>query len=340
MKPADWPYVVSVTCHKHKNTLKQQRPVPKTPQGPALGQRVIGRNADGWYSHCTIIGMATLTLYEVSFDDGSYCDNLHPENILSLDCLRHGPPEKGEMIVVGTSEGKVLKATFIKQHVHKFYQVEFQDQSQLMLKHYEIYSLEQDLPKRVRAKLAILLPQKDPSPQDGARAAKRRCVPSGSSSRPPATVPTPEIPMETTETPCPLPAASATAPHSVNTSTVTSPALAQASPVLSQDAPALLRPETSAQTDGPQVDSIGAMDTSVALSDTLTESPLTSDPTLGLQATPFQSTLNSDPLLSVPSPPLPPQHLSNSYTASGYVSYMESLLNAHFPQEDGAGPLY
>lgn len=47
-----------------------------------LGQRVIGRNSDGWYYHCTIIGVATQTVYEVNFDDGSYCDNLHPENIL------------------------------------------------------------------------------------------------------------------------------------------------------------------------------------------------------------------------------------------------------------------
>lgn len=219
-------------------------------------------------------------------------------------------------------------------------QVEFQDRSQLMLKHYEIYSLEQDLPKRVRAKLAILLPQEDPSAQDGARAAKRRCVPLSSSSHPPqATVPAPEIPMETTSTPCPLPAASASAPLSVNTSTVTSPAQMQDSPALSQDAPASLPLETPAQANGLNMDSIGAMDTSVALSDPVTESPLKSDPGLGQQATPFQSTLNSDPLLSVPSPP--PQLLSNSYTASGnYVSYMESLLNTHFPQEEGAGPLY
>lgn len=47
-----------------------------------LGQRVIGRNADGWYYHCTIIGMATQIFYEVNFDDGSYCDNLFPENVL------------------------------------------------------------------------------------------------------------------------------------------------------------------------------------------------------------------------------------------------------------------
>uniref|UniRef100_A0A665VQZ0 Lysine-specific demethylase 4B n=1 Tax=Echeneis naucrates TaxID=173247 RepID=A0A665VQZ0_ECHNA len=152
MKPADWPYVVSVTCHRHK------RLNPKVGQktGVNLGQRVIGRNADGWYYHCTIIGMATQTFYEVNFDDGSYCDNLHPENILSHDCLRTGPPEIGELIVVSTPEGQVLNASFVRQHIHKLYQVEFQDQSQLMLKHSEIHQLDQELPKRVRTRLVSL----------------------------------------------------------------------------------------------------------------------------------------------------------------------------------------
>uniref|UniRef100_A0A8D3CMJ9 [histone H3]-trimethyl-L-lysine(9) demethylase n=1 Tax=Scophthalmus maximus TaxID=52904 RepID=A0A8D3CMJ9_SCOMX len=119
MKPADWPYVVSVTCHRHAR-------VSAKVSTSNLGQRVIGRNSDGWYYHCTIIGMATQTFYEVNFDDGSYCDNLHPENILSHDCLRNGPPEAGELIVVSTPEGQILNASFIKQHTHKFYQVRAQ----------------------------------------------------------------------------------------------------------------------------------------------------------------------------------------------------------------------
>uniref|UniRef100_A0A7N8WRD8 Lysine-specific demethylase 4B n=1 Tax=Mastacembelus armatus TaxID=205130 RepID=A0A7N8WRD8_9TELE len=150
MTPADWPYVVSVTCHKHKRTVTSA-------QSMNLGQRVIGRNADGWYYHCTIIGVALQTFYEVNFDDGSYCDNLHPENILSHDCLRNGPPEVGELIMVSTSEGHILNASFVKEHTHKLYQVEFQDQSQLMIKHSEIHQLDQDLPKRVRTRLVSIL---------------------------------------------------------------------------------------------------------------------------------------------------------------------------------------
>uniref|UniRef100_A0A8C4IPZ9 Lysine-specific demethylase 4B n=1 Tax=Dicentrarchus labrax TaxID=13489 RepID=A0A8C4IPZ9_DICLA len=151
MTPADWPYVVSVTCHKHKGEPQ------KGPQSPNLGQKVIGRNSDGWYYHCTIIGMATQTFYEVNFDDGSYCDNVYPENIVSHDCLGSGPPEVGELVVVSTPEGQVLNASFVRQHSHKCYQVEFQDQSQLMLKPSEIHQQDQELPKRVRARLVSTL---------------------------------------------------------------------------------------------------------------------------------------------------------------------------------------
>uniref|UniRef100_A0A8C5FRD5 Lysine-specific demethylase 4B n=1 Tax=Gadus morhua TaxID=8049 RepID=A0A8C5FRD5_GADMO len=155
IKPADWPYLVSVTCHKHKLH-------PVVLPGPAVGQRVIGRSSDGWYYHCTVIGAATQTYYEVNFDDGSYCDNLHPENVVSHDCLAGGPPETGELMVVHTAEGNVLNASFVKSHVNRQYQVEFQDQSQLLLKHSEIYSLQHELPKRVRARLVSTMPQSPP----------------------------------------------------------------------------------------------------------------------------------------------------------------------------------
>uniref|UniRef100_A0A8C7C7E0 [histone H3]-trimethyl-L-lysine(9) demethylase n=1 Tax=Oncorhynchus kisutch TaxID=8019 RepID=A0A8C7C7E0_ONCKI len=147
MKPADWPYVVSVTCHKHKKTNHKARVGPRGEF--SLGQKVIGRNIDGWFYPCTIIGMTSQTFYEVNYDDGSYCDNIFPENVVSHDCLRNGPPETGELTLVHNMEGQALNASYVKDHVHKYYQVEFQDESQLLLKQTEIHSLEQDLPKRV-----------------------------------------------------------------------------------------------------------------------------------------------------------------------------------------------
>uniref|UniRef100_A0A671UDR3 Lysine-specific demethylase 4B n=1 Tax=Sparus aurata TaxID=8175 RepID=A0A671UDR3_SPAAU len=121
MTPADWPYVVTVTCHKHKR-------VPPKVRSIRILVLVIGRNIDSWYYHCTIVGMATQTFYEVNFDDGSYCDNVHPENILvsvftSHDCLHSGPPDVGELIMVSMPEGQLLNASFVRQHTLQFYQV-------------------------------------------------------------------------------------------------------------------------------------------------------------------------------------------------------------------------
>ncbi|XP_026201558.1 lysine-specific demethylase 4B isoform X2 [Anabas testudineus] len=324
MTPADWPYVVSVTCHKHKR-VPPKRP-PKGTQSPTLGQRVIGRSSDGWYYHCTIIGIATQTFYEVNFDDGSYCDNLHPENILSHDCLRNGPPEVGELIVVSTPEGQVLNASFVKQHTNKLYQVEFYDQTQLMVKQSEIHQLDQELPKRVRTRLAVPVPAEEVSSADEAQAAKRRRLPSSSA-------PSADIPMETTSPPMAPPTTTSVAAQAATHHSISTPQTSQP----------LSRPSTSAQdapvpTDGIKMDAETPMDMSAGLTSTLTESTLASDPTLTPQTNPIRSTLNSDPLLSAPSPPQP---MSDSYTpSSGYVSYMETLLHSHFPQDDGSGPLY
>lgn len=108
MKPADLPYVLSVTCHKHKQIIQKvsERRLLKTDRfvrsvlgltaflsqvkggsrDLSLGQEVIGKHSNGWFYRCTITGIGSQTFYEVNFDDGSYCDNVFPENLL-VSCL-------------------------------------------------------------------------------------------------------------------------------------------------------------------------------------------------------------------------------------------------------------
>ncbi|XP_052445835.1 lysine-specific demethylase 4B isoform X1 [Carassius gibelio] len=200
MKPADWPYVVSVTCHKHKQTNQKVRSCyrrdlnahgdPQTDALPplqvknrtrelSLGQEVIGRSSNGWFYRCTITGIGTQNYYEVNFDDGSYCDNVFPENLLSHDCLRNGPPERGELVVVKTFDERVLNASFIRENVQRYYQVEFQDETQILLKRSEIHSLNQELPKRVMSRMQTTVNQQQPQaqPSDEPLAAKRPRLP-------------------------------------------------------------------------------------------------------------------------------------------------------------------
>ena len=44
-------------------------------------------------------------------------------SLQSHDCLRNGPPETGELMLVHNMEGQALNASYVKDHVHKYYQV-------------------------------------------------------------------------------------------------------------------------------------------------------------------------------------------------------------------------
>ncbi|NXC46816.1 KDM4B demethylase, partial [Penelope pileata] len=171
MEPDDWPYVVSITCFKHK-AANQNIPFRRE---VALGQTVITKNRNGLYYRCKVIGMTTQTFYEVNFDDGSYSDNVYPESIISRDCIQMGPPPEGEMVQLQWTDGIIYKAKFIAAQISQIYQVEFEDGSQLMVKRGDIYTLEEELPKRVKSRLSLSTgaPQEDVFSGDEVRAAKR-----------------------------------------------------------------------------------------------------------------------------------------------------------------------
>uniref|UniRef100_A0A8C9VLZ7 [histone H3]-trimethyl-L-lysine(9) demethylase n=1 Tax=Scleropages formosus TaxID=113540 RepID=A0A8C9VLZ7_SCLFO len=270
MKPADWPYLVSVTCHKHNPTNIKVCSRP-TSRELSLGQRVIGRNRDSCYYHCIIIGMATEILYEVNYDDGSYCDNLFPENVVNQDCLRSGPPEVGELIQVYSMEGKVENASFVRVHVLKHYQVEFEDKTQMTLKRSELHTLDQELPKRVRCRLVSVTestrwPPLAPLSGDEARAPKR-----------------PRLP-----TPPPR-AMTLVRPH----------ALGSSSP-----APPLTATPTASTFHDPAFMTAALLGSTAPPSDIATQGPM------------------------------------DDYTpSSGYVSFMQSLLQAHYPHEGGSSSM-
>ncbi|KFW04717.1 Lysine-specific demethylase 4B, partial [Eurypyga helias] len=171
MEPDDWPYVVSITCFKHK-AANQNIPFRRE---VTLGQTVITKNRNGLYYRCKVIGMTTQTFYEVNFDDGSYSDNVYPESIISRDCVQLGPPPEGELVQLQWTDGVVYKAKFIAAQISQIYQVEFEDGSQLMVKRGDIYTLEEELPKRVKSRLSLSTgaPQEDVFSGDEARPAKR-----------------------------------------------------------------------------------------------------------------------------------------------------------------------
>ncbi|KAG9341539.1 hypothetical protein JZ751_019045 [Albula glossodonta] len=153
MHPDDWPFVVYVTCCRHKGPIHTERNKAAMRE-LAVGQRVICKHKNGRYYQCEVVQLTKETFYEVNFDDGSFSDNLFPEDIVSRDCAQLGPPPPGEVVQVRWTDGLIYGAKFVAAHVIQMYQVEFEDGSQLTAKRDDVYTLDEELPKRVKSRLS------------------------------------------------------------------------------------------------------------------------------------------------------------------------------------------
>ncbi|XP_044045843.1 lysine-specific demethylase 4C isoform X5 [Siniperca chuatsi] len=110
MEPDDWPYVVSITCHRHqsRSSSAKQRACQAS---ISLGQTVISKHKNLRYYSSKVTQITSQMFYEVMFDDGSFSNDTYPEDIV----------------------------------------VEFEDGSQVLAKREDVYTLDEDLPKKSTA---------------------------------------------------------------------------------------------------------------------------------------------------------------------------------------------
>nr|XP_046246473.1 lysine-specific demethylase 4A isoform X2 [Scatophagus argus] len=153
MQPDEWPFVVHVTCCRHKGPTQTERNKAAMHE-LTVGQKVICKHKNGRYYQCDVVQLSKETFYEVNFDDGSFSDNLFPEDIVSRDCAQLGPPPQGEVVQVRWTDGLVYGAKFVAAHAIHMYLVEFEDGSQLTAKRDDVYTLDEELPKRVKSRLS------------------------------------------------------------------------------------------------------------------------------------------------------------------------------------------
>ncbi|XP_078573890.1 lysine-specific demethylase 4C-like isoform X2 [Branchiostoma floridae x Branchiostoma japonicum] len=151
MEPGDWPFSVYVICQRHTCNRERTRNRPLT--DISVGQSVIAKHKNGRYYQCQVIGLTSQTFFEVNFDDGSYSNNLFPQDIESHNCERDGPPLEGTPVTVRWTDGILYNAVFVGYSTVTMYQVEFEDGSQLTVKREDVYTEDEDLPRRVRSRL-------------------------------------------------------------------------------------------------------------------------------------------------------------------------------------------
>ncbi|XP_032069074.1 lysine-specific demethylase 4C [Thamnophis elegans] len=152
MEPDDWPYVVYITCFRHK--ISQNVKTKPFEKAVSVGQTVIAKHRNTRYYSCRVIEVTSQVFYEVMFDDGSFSRDTFPEDIVSRDCLKLGPPAEGEVVQVKWPDGKLYGAKYFGTNVAYMYNVEFEDGSQIATKREELYTLDEELPKRVRARFS------------------------------------------------------------------------------------------------------------------------------------------------------------------------------------------
>uniref|UniRef100_A0A8C5FXL8 [histone H3]-trimethyl-L-lysine(9) demethylase n=1 Tax=Gadus morhua TaxID=8049 RepID=A0A8C5FXL8_GADMO len=150
MEPDDWPYVVSITCHRHQSRSSQRA----SEAAISLGQTVISKHKNLRYYSSRVTQVSSQAFYEVMFDDGSFSNDTYPEDIVSRDCVSLGPPEVGEAVQVKWPDGLYYGAKYLGSNTTHMYQVEFEDGSQVLAKREDVYTLEEDLPKKVKGRLS------------------------------------------------------------------------------------------------------------------------------------------------------------------------------------------
>ncbi|XP_034748453.1 lysine-specific demethylase 4C isoform X10 [Etheostoma cragini] len=104
--------------------------------------------------------MCAVALPEASFSDEAKRSLIDTSRIpmqrykLSRDCMNLGPPEVGEAVQVKWPDGLFYGAKYLGSNVSYMYQVEFEDGSQVLAKREDVYTLDEDLPIKVKRRLS------------------------------------------------------------------------------------------------------------------------------------------------------------------------------------------
>ncbi|XP_018113629.1 lysine-specific demethylase 4C isoform X2 [Xenopus laevis] len=150
MEPDEWPFVVYTTCFRHMINQNMRSKVAN--KKISIGQTVIAKHRNTRYYNCQLKEITSQTFYEIVFDDGSTSKDTFPEDIINRHCLTLGPPAEGETVEVKWSDGLLYGGKYLGKNTVYMYQVEFEDGSQIVTKREDIYTLDEELPKKIKSR--------------------------------------------------------------------------------------------------------------------------------------------------------------------------------------------
>ncbi|KAG5323221.1 KDM4B demethylase, partial [Acromyrmex heyeri] len=137
---------LQVTCNEHDEGKEK---IPQIRQG----ETVWAKHRNKRYYQAKVAAIEDTVFYMVTFDDKSFSDDLYP-----IDVTNYKPgntPLPGAAVTVNWTDGQIYNAVFEGTNHRIMFTVIFEDGSQLILKRNDIYSLQEEMPKRVRSRLSV-----------------------------------------------------------------------------------------------------------------------------------------------------------------------------------------
>ena len=117
------------------------------------GEIVWAKHRNSRYYKAKVDSIHDTLFYMVTFRDDSFSEDLYPSDITNYD--PGNPPQQGAAVIVKWTDANLYDGIFEGTNHRIMYTVIFEDGSQLALKRNEIYSLQEDMPKRVRSRLSV-----------------------------------------------------------------------------------------------------------------------------------------------------------------------------------------
>ncbi|XP_059165275.1 mucin-4-like [Physella acuta] len=153
---SEWPVPIYVSCIKHISTHHRlEGRHNEELRDLNQGDKVVAKHKNRRFYWAKVIHVQRNRLYEVDFDDGSFSEDLLPEDIEGRDCLKDGPPKKGEHVKIKWTDGALYGATFRRVNVQDLYLIEFEDSSLLQAKREELWGETEELPRFVKNKMSL-----------------------------------------------------------------------------------------------------------------------------------------------------------------------------------------
>ncbi|XP_071557297.1 lysine-specific demethylase 4C isoform X5 [Temnothorax nylanderi] len=137
---------LQVTCNGHDEGKEK---IPQIRQG----ETVWAKHRNIRYYQAKVEAIQDILFYMVTFNDKSFSDDLYPSDITNYD--PGNTPPLGAAVKVNWTDGQTYDGVFEGTNHRIMFTVIFEDGSQLVLKRNEIYSLQEDMPKRVRSRLSV-----------------------------------------------------------------------------------------------------------------------------------------------------------------------------------------